>query len=434
MPLPSPSELHFRTASRKQDITALGARLFDVSPDTFSNWHWQMKHQVQSAEECARILSLSGSEEQAFVALKDRFHAGITPYYMALMAAGDASCPVRVQALPVMEEQVDALGVADPLKEVTNSPVKEVVHVYEDRVAFCVAQLCPVYCRYCFRKRRDEEVGLHFNKKIVDAGIAYIASNPRIRDVLITGGDPLIANDATLENLLSRLRAIPHIEILRVGTRVPVTLPYRVTPALASLLAKYHPIWVNTHFNCAEEITPEATAAVDTLLREGIPVGNQAVLLKGVNDTPERLKALVEGLVRIRARPYYLYQAQIVEGTGHLRVPVEKGLDLMRSLRGHTTGFAIPQYVLDTPFGKVPLSPNHVVGRQGDEVVVETNSGKLWAEPNPLESYTPLRPLQSVPEERKPQVVRLSSRESSSESPGGGDTRESSQGEWGSPS
>jgi lysine 2,3-aminomutase len=264
-----------------------------------------------------------------------------------------------------------------------------------------------VYCRYCFRKRRDEEVGLHFNKTIVDAGIAYIASNSRIRDVLITGGDPLIANDATLENLLSRLRAIPHVEILRIGTRVPVTLPYRVTPELAKMLAKYHPIWVNTHFNCAEEITPEATAAVDTLLREGIPVGNQAVLLKGVNDTPERLKALVEGLVRIRARPYYIYQAQIVEGTGHLRVPVEKGLDLMRSLRGNTTGFAIPQYVLDTPFGKVPLSPNHVVGRQGDEVVVETNGGKLWGEPNPLGTYEPKRPLLDVPEERKPHVVRL---------------------------
>jgi lysine 2,3-aminomutase len=396
MPFPTPSELHRRSASRKDDVTAMGAALFGVSPERFTDWRWQMKNQVQSAEELAGKLSLTDSEREAFVALKDTFHAGITPYYVALMAAGDAACPVRIQALPVMEERADTLGVADPLEEISNSPVKEVVHVYDDRVAFCVAQLCPVYCRYCFRKRRDEEVGLHFNKRIVDEGVAYIASNPRIRDVLVTGGDPLVASDATLENLLSRLRAIPHVEILRIGTRVPVTLPYRVTTELASMLAKYHPLWVNTHFNCAEELTPEAAAAVDTLLREGIPVGNQAVLLRGVNDSTQRLKALLEGLVRLRARPYYLYQAQIVEGTEHLRVPIEKGLDLMRSLRGHTTGFAIPQYVLDTPHGKVALSPNTVVGRFGDHVVVESFRGVHWEEPNPLGDYQPDRELPLV--------------------------------------
>ena len=234
MPFPSPSELHHRTSSRKGDVTTLGAALFKVIPERFSDWRWQMKHQVQGADELAGILELTGSERDAFVALKDTFHAGITPYYIALMVGGDAAHPVRIQAMPVMDERVDALVVPDPLGEVANSPVKEVVHVYKDRVAFCVAQLCPVYCRYCFRKRRDEEVGLHFNKRIVDDGIAYIASNPAIRDVLITGGDPLIASDAALDSLLSRLRAIPHIEILRIGTRVPVTLPYRVTTELAA--------------------------------------------------------------------------------------------------------------------------------------------------------------------------------------------------------
>jgi lysine 2,3-aminomutase len=416
MPFVIPQALHHRTASRRMDVTKWGAELFQVSEEQFANWRWQMKHQVQSARDVPGALQLTGNEARAFAELEKVFHAGVTPYYVALMlheGVMSSGLPVepgavRLQAFPLLEEKRDSLGVADPLGEVTHSPVKEVVHVYKDRVAFCVAQLCPVYCRYCFRKRRDEEVGLHFNRKIIDEGIAYIASNKNIRDVLITGGDPLIAHDAALDDLLGRLRAIEHVEILRIGTRVPVTLPYRITEELADILAKHHTVWVNTHFNCAEEITPEATSAVDTLLRRGIPVGNQAVLLKGVNDTLPRLKSLLEGLVRIRARPYYIYQAQIVDGTEHLRVPVEQGLDLMRSLRGTTTGFALPQYVLDTPFGKVPLSPNHVVGRHGDHVVVETFQGQKWSEPNPLSGYQPERCLPMVSQEIWSQSNKLS--------------------------
>ena len=393
----APSALHFRTASAKTCITQKGAQMFGVTEEQFSSWHWQMKNQVQEIGDAfLQQLNLSAEERAGFNTLKDKFQVGVTPYYLALMNPTDPECPVRKQGLPHIRESIDALGVPDPLQEVTNSPVKEVVHVYKDRVAFCVAQLCPVYCRYCFRKRRDEEVGLHFNPKIVDAGIEYIASNSSIRDVLITGGDPLVANDGTLENLLSRLRAIPHIEVLRIGTRVPVTLPYRITPELAKMLASFHPLWINTHFNCAEEITPQAAQAVDILLREGIPVGNQSVLLAGINDTQEQLKALLEGLIRIRARPYYIYQGQIVEGTEHLRVPIEKGLDLMRSLRGNTTGFAIPQYVLDTPYGKVPLSPNMVLGRKGDNVVVQSHKGNIWEEPNPLGSYVPVNSICTV--------------------------------------
>jgi lysine 2,3-aminomutase len=301
--------------------------------------------------------------------------------------------PVRLQAVPRLDELNDKIGIEDPLQEVGNSPVKEVVHVYRDRVAFCVAQLCPVYCRYCFRKRRDDEIGLHFNPKIVDAGVKYISENKEIRDVLITGGDPLIAQDGTLENLLRKLRDIPHVEIIRIGTRVPVTLPYRITEELADMLSQFHPLWINTHFNCAEELTPESAAAIDTLLSRGIPIGNQSVLLAGVNDTPERLKSLLEGLVKMRVRPYYLYQAQTVEGTAHLRVPIEKGLDLMRSLRGNTTGFAIPQYVLDTPTGKIPLSPNHVLGRADDDVVLLDLKRKTWREINPIKDYVTQNPL-----------------------------------------
>ena len=214
--------------------------------------------------------------------------------------------------------------------------------------------------------------------------------------MLITGGDPLIAQDATLENLLTRLRAIPHVQILRIGTRVPVTLPYRITEELAEMLARFHPLWLNTHFNCPEELTPEATAAIDTLLSRGIHVGNQSVLLAGVNDSNDRLKKLLEGLVRMRVRPYYLYQAQTVDGTAHLRVPIEKGLDLMRSLRGNTTGFAIPQYVLDTPTGKIPLSPNQIVGRDNDEVVLMDLKKSHWREVNPLGDYKPVAPIPSL--------------------------------------
>ena len=396
MPFRSPTTLHWNCSTRKESITAHGARLFGVSEEQFANWRWQMKNQVASADEAEKILKLSSSESDAFVKLREVFDAGVTPYYLALMDADNEFCPVRLQAVPRLDEIQDRIGVADPLQEVGNSPVKEVVHVYKDRVAFCVAQLCPVYCRYCFRKRRDAEVGLHFNPKIVDKGIEYIAGNPNIRDVLITGGDPLIAQDATLENLLTRLIAIPHVQILRIGTRVPVTLPYRITEELAEMLARFHPLWLNTHFNCPEELTPEATAAIDTLLSRGIPVGNQSVLLAGVNDSNDRLKKLLEGLVRMRVRPYYLYQAQTVDGTAHLRVPIEKGLDLMRSLRGNTTGFAIPQYVLDTPTGKIPLSPNQIVGRDNDEVVLMDLKKSHWREVNPLGDYKPVAPIPSL--------------------------------------
>jgi lysine 2,3-aminomutase len=387
MPFRSPNELHLRSATRRDNISERGARLFGVSVEQFCNWRWQMKNQLTTAEDALKVLQLSVAEREAFQALKDLFQAGITPYYLALMDFENEFDPVRLQAIPRLEELKDRIGVADPLQEVGNSPVKEVVHVYPDRVAFCVAQLCPVYCRYCFRKRRDDEVGLHFNPTIVNQGIDYIASNKNIRDVLITGGDPLIAHDGTLENLLRRLREIPHVEILRIGTRVPVTLPYRITEELADLLAQFHPLWINTHFNCSEELTLEAAAAIDTLLSRGIPVGNQSVLLAGVNDSTQRLKSLLEGLVKMRVRPYYLYQAQTVEGTAHLRVPIEKGLDLMRSLRGRTTGFAIPQYVLDTPSGKIPLSPNHILGRDQETVVLLDLKNNQWREINPLDQY-----------------------------------------------
>jgi lysine 2,3-aminomutase len=247
-----------------------------------------------------------------------------------------------------------------------------------------------VYCRYCFRKRRDDEAGLHFNRRIVDRGIAYIAANPAIRDVLVTGGDPFIASDDAILSLVERLRAIPHVEIIRFGTRTPVTLPYRVTKHLADELARFHPIWVNTHFNCAEEVTPEAAQAVANLVNAGIPVGNQSVLLKGINDDPERMMALLRALLRIRVRPYYLFHPHLVEGTAHLRVPVDQGLRLMRALRGNITGLGIPTYIVDTPSGKVPLMPNHVLGSDGEDLLLSDVRGQIHREKAALPNGTRL--------------------------------------------
>ncbi len=371
-------------ASDPESLTAKTAQRFSVSPETFINWRWQMKHQVTERAQAEAVLSLKTEEARGFDELNHLFQAGITPYYMGLMAenleVGNEECPIRLQALPRSEELTDRLGVADPLSEVPHSPVREVVHVYPDRVAFCVAQLCPVYCRYCFRKRRDEEVGLHFNRSIIDNGIAYIAANTAIRDVLITGGDAFMASDAALEQLVQRLRAIPHVEIIRFGTRTPVTLPYRVTAQLGKMLAKYHPIYVNTHFNCAEEITPEAAQAVANLVNNGIPVGNQAVLLRGVNDSPEKMMALCRRLMQVRARPYYVFHPHAVAGTEHLRVSIRRGIEVMKSLRGNITGLAIPTYALDTPSGKIPIQHNYILGHDGDDLILETIRGEIWRE------------------------------------------------------
>ncbi|MGY3802853.1 KamA family radical SAM protein [Pigmentibacter ruber] len=392
-----PNQLHIRTAFNKKLVTQSGAKLFGVPEETFSNWRWQMKYQIQSGEDFPGIIHFSSEEKKAFLELKNVFHAGISPYSISLIDFVNQNDPVRLQLVPKLEELKDNYGVLDPLKEVNNSPVKEVVHVYKDRIAWCVAQLCPVYCRYCFRKRRDGEEGLHFNPKIIEKGLDYISGNKNIRDVLITGGDPFIAHDGTIENLLKKLRGIPHVEIIRFGTRTPVSLPYRITQEFAEMLAKYHPIWINTHFNSAQELTPEAASAIDTLLKNGIPVGNQSVFLKNINDDVIKMRELVNGLVNMRVRPYYIYHPQIVGGTEHLRIPIEKGLDIMRQLRGSTTGFANPQYVLDTPSGKIPLSPNHLIARDGDYVILKQLNNEPWAEPSPLEEYVPQIRLEEKP-------------------------------------
>jgi lysine 2,3-aminomutase len=354
-----------------------------VGEAQWRDWVWQMQARIRTPEALAEWVRPVEDERRAIRALADRFHFVITPYYASLMDPDDPECPVRRQVVPRLAELDDPAGLADPLDEVAHSPVKNVIRVYPDRIAFCVNNECALYCRFCLRKRMVGDEEWIMKRQELAVGLDWIRRTPEIRDVLLTGGDPLVFSDDRLEWLLAELRRIPHVEIVRLGTRLPVTLPFRVTDALCRMLERYHPLWVNTHFNHPRELTPEAAEACDRLLRAGIPVGNQSVLLRGINDDVATMKALCEGLVRLRVRPYYVYQPQLLEGTAHFRVPVERGLELFRALRGRTSGYAIPLYVLDTPYGKVPLTYPYFRGREGDHVVVESYDGRLWRELNP---------------------------------------------------
>ncbi|MAG32129.1 MAG: arginine 2,3-aminomutase [Deltaproteobacteria bacterium] len=355
----------------------------EVDECDWRDWGWQMRHRIRNAAELREWIDPTPDEEYAIEKLAARFRFVITPYYASLMNPSDPNCPIRRQVVPQPAELVDDAGLADPLDEVAHSPVKNVIRVYADRIAFCVNNECALYCRYCLRKRMVGEDGWAMQKRELETALDWIAATPEIRDVLLTGGDPLVFSDARLEWLLSRLRGIPHVELIRLGTRLPVSLPFRVTDALCEMLERFHPVWLNTHFNHPGELTADAAEACDRLSRVGIPVGNQSVLLQGVNDSPRVMKSLCETLVRMRVRPYYVYQAQLLEGTAHFRVSIEDGIELFRGLRGRTSGFAIPQYVLDTPHGKVPLDHPFAKGREGDDFVVETWDGAVWSEPNP---------------------------------------------------
>jgi len=354
-----------------------------VPPERWRDWTWQMQHRIRSAAELSEWVEPTADEVAAIEALAERFHFVITPYYAALMDPDDPACPIRRQVVPHTAELDDPAGLADPLDEVAHSPVKNVIRVYPDRIAFCVNNECALYCRYCLRKRMVGDEEWSMKKRELGVALDWIRATPAIRDVLLTGGDPLVFSDARLGWLLAELRRIPHVEIIRLGTRLPVTLPFRVTDDLCRLLAEHHPVWLNTHFNHPAELTEDAAEACDRLTRAGIPVGNQSVLLAGINDDAATMKALCEGLVRMRVRPYYCYQAQLLEGTAHFRVPIERGVEIFRALRGRTSGFAIPQYVLDTPYGKVPLDHPYLRGREGDDVIVESFDGRIWREPNP---------------------------------------------------
>lgn len=340
-------------------------------------WKQQIRDSVTTPEKVAEILDVS-SEEISLV--HSEFPLRITPYYLGLIQEkGD---PIWKQSIPDLEE-LSGTGSDDPLHEEHDSPVTCITHRYPDRVLFYVSAFCAMYCRFCTRKRKVSDPHSVKESDLLN-GINYIKRHTEIRDVIISGGDPFLLHDETIDFILGQLRAIPHIQILRIGTRTPVTLPHRITSSLCSVLKKYHPLFINTHFNHPTEITPESTQACRMLADAGIPLGNQTVLLKGVNDIPETMKTLMHKLLQMRVKPYYIYQADLVTGTEHFRTSIQTGLNIIESLRGHTSGLAVPHFVIDTPKGggKIALIPNPVVVENDDEIILKNYEKKLFSYPN----------------------------------------------------
>jgi len=357
------------------------ARLYpNVTDAQWNDWKWQQKNRVQSLEQIVELFNIDEFSTARLADVHELYRTAITPYYLCLIDFENERDPLRVQSVPSTEELINPGELVwDPLNEEGDSPVTGIVHRYPDRCLFLVTSYCPLYCRYCTRKRKwVDEDGTTGARKI-EKMIEYVAAHPEIRDVIVSGGDPLSLSLNYLEKILAGLRAIPHVEIIRFGSRVPVFLPQRIDQEMTSLLEKYHPIWINTHFNHPNEITPESAAACDRLLRAGIPVNNQAVLLRGVNDCAYTMRDLVQGLMKIRVRPYYLYLCDQVMGAEHFRTSVGEGIEIMEFLRGHTSGLAIPQFVMDAPGGggKVPLMPNYVLGNYGDSIVYRNFEGVI---------------------------------------------------------
>jgi len=346
-------------------------------PDSlqWDDWRSHLVHAISTLEALRRWINVTDAEEQAIRATVGKYRWQITPYYAALMDAEDPACPVRRQAVPHLQEMNPPVNASvDPVGDTRYRVTRRVVHKYPDRVILLTTEACPVYCRHCTRKyHTTDRAGTYFGPADGagwEQDFAYIERTPAIRDVLLTGGDPLTLGDGALARIVRRLRQIDHVEVIRIGSRYPVLLPQRITPALCQMLEQYHPVWLNTHFNHPKEITPEAAAACDRLLRHGIPVQNQSVLLAGINDDVDTMRALVTELVRIRVRPYYLYHCDNVTGVSHFATSIESGRAIMRGLLGYTTGYAVPTYVLTTPLGKIPLWEEHLFEQDGEQWIV----------------------------------------------------------------
>jgi lysine 2,3-aminomutase len=358
----------------------------DVPDDQWNDWRWQLSHRLNTIEEIERIINLTEEERKA-LATKHLFRVDITPYFISLINGEDRNDPIRRQVIPTAAELEPFAGMmVDSLAEEAHSPVPGLVHRYPDRVLMLVTTQCASYCRYCTRSRIVGNPHAQFSRSDFEVQLEYLRNTPQVRDVLLSGGDPLTLAPATLEYLLESLRKIEHIEIIRIGSRVPVFLPMRIDQSLTDMLARFHPLWMNIHVNHPNEITQELAQATDRLTRAGIPLGNQSVLLAGVNDCVEIQRKLVHDLVRIRVRPYYLYQCDMVAGAGHFRTPVAKGLEIIEGLRGHTSGYAVPTYVVDAPGGggKIPLMPNYQISASDHKVVLRNYEGYITTYEEPL--------------------------------------------------
>jgi len=365
----------------------------DIPNEKWDDWRWQLSHRLNSIEDFEKILTLTESERKA-LGQRGLFRVDITPYFASLIDPNNPLDPVRKQIIPTAGEILPFTGeMEDSLAEDAHSPVPGLVHRYPDRVLMLVTTQCASYCRYCTRSRIVGDPTQSFKSADFEAQLDYLRRTPQVRDVLLSGGDPLTLAPKILERLLTALREIPHIEIVRIGSRVPVFMPQRITDELCDMLQKFHPVWLNIHVNHPNEITAELANACDKLSRAGIPLGNQSVLLAGVNDDPHIQRRLVHDLVRLRIRPYYLYQCDLVQGVGHFRTPIGKGIEIIEALRGHTSGFAVPTYVVDAPGGggKIPLNPNYLVSYSDHKVVLRNYEGYITTYEEPFD-YEPIDP------------------------------------------
>ncbi|MDD4837157.1 MAG: lysine 2,3-aminomutase [Synergistales bacterium] len=358
----------------------------DVEDRDWNDWRWQLSHRVTEATTLGKVIDLSDDEIEALDRSLHLLRMAITPYYASLIDPHDPGCPIRMQAVPTLAETYTAPeDLLDPLREDSHSPVRGLTHRYPDRCIMLVTDQCSMYCRHCTRRRFAGEKDRPMEKRAMEACLDYIRRTPVLRDVLVTGGDPLTLENGILEWLLGELRSIPHVEIIRIGTRIPAVLPQRITAKLCSMLKKYHPLWINVHFNHPKELTEEAGRALEMLADSGIPLGNQSVLLKGVNDCPYIFRELNQGLLKHRVRPYYIYQCDLSQGISHFRTSVGKGLEIMEFLRGHTSGLAVPTFVVDAPGGggKIPVMPQYLISRSDRKVLLRNFEGVITAYTEP---------------------------------------------------
>jgi lysine 2,3-aminomutase len=358
----------------------------DVSPEDWGDWHWQMRNNIRDVETLSKVLPLSDKEKGEIGEVLSTFRMAITPYYASLIDPGNPVCPVRLQAVPrIPETYPSESDQDDPLHEDVDSPVPGLTHRYPDRALLLITKVCSMNCRHCTRRRMVGQEDLDLPPANVDEAIKYIAATPVIRDVLISGGDPLILADGRLESILAKIRAIPHVEIIRIGTRTPVVMPMRITDALVDMLSRYQPLYVNTHFNHPKEITAEAREACRKLADAGLPLGNQSVLLRDINDCPALMKKLVQKLLAVRVKPYYIYQCDLSRGIGHFRTTVSKGIEIIENLRGHTSGLAVPTFVVDAPGGggKTPVMPSYLITSNEKRVILRNYEGVITAYEEP---------------------------------------------------
>ncbi len=370
-----------------------------VAASDWNNWRWQLKNRVTTLEQLESLLVLTPSERGGVAVAGTKLALAITPHFFNLIERDNPDCPIRRQVIPRFEESlVSPFEMADPVGEDEHMPVPGLVHRYPDRVLFLVTDRCASYCRYCTRSRVVSGVGEQELRTNFEEIYAYLKEHTEVRDVLLSGGDPLLFSDDKLEGILKRLREIEHIEFVRIGTRVPIFLPQRITPELCAMLKKYHPLWMSVHVNHPKELTTEVRDALGRLADAGIPLGNQSVLLRGVNDDLPTMKALVQKLLLCRVRPYYIYQLDLIKGSSHLQASVRKGVEIIEGLRGHTTGYAVPQFVIDAPGGggKVPVNPNYILHHDRERVVLRNYEGRVFEYPEPKD-YPNGKPAKSAP-------------------------------------